>query len=96
MIYGKKEVIILIYKILAEYTDEDHYLTQADIIDKLYQLYGVIVERKSVASSLEILQELDYDIVKNGRMGYALYSRMKLSILMMHYSHQNQLLESKQ
>lgn len=76
MIYGKKEVIILIYKILAEYTDEDHYLTQADIIDKLYQLYGVIVERKSVASSLEILQELDYDIVKNGRMGYALYSRL--------------------
>lgn len=76
MIYGKKEVIILIYRILAEYTDEDHYLTQADIIDKLYQLYGVTVERKSVASSLEILQELDYDIVKNGRMGYALYSRL--------------------
>ena len=76
MLYGKKEVIILIYRILAEYTDEDHYLTQADIIEKLNQLYGVDVERKSVANSLEILQELDYDIVKNGRMGYALYSRL--------------------
>lgn len=74
--FGKKEVIILIYKILAEYTDEEHYLTQADIIDKLYQLYGVVAERKSVASSIQILQELDYDIVKNGRMGYALYSRL--------------------
>ena len=74
--FGKKEVIILIYKILAEYTDENHYLTQADIIDKLYQLYGITVERKSVSNSLQSLQELDYDIVKKDRKGYALYSRL--------------------
>ena len=74
--FGKKEVIILIYRILEEYTDEEHFLTQSDIIDKLEQLYGVKPERKSVASSLEKLQELNYDIVKNGKKGYALYSRL--------------------
>lgn len=76
MIYGKKEVIILIYKILSEYTDENHYLKQSEIIEKLHFLYGVDIERKAVANSINILQELDYDIVKGPKGGYALYSRV--------------------
>lgn len=75
MVYGKKEIIILIYRIFVEYTDEDHFLTQQQIIDKLKQLYDVEVERKSVANSITLLQELDYDIVKGDHGGYALFSR---------------------
>ena len=75
MIYGKKEIIILIYRILVEYTDEEHFLTQAQIIDKLKIIYGVDAERKSVANSIALLQDLDYDIVKGERGGYALFSR---------------------
>ncbi len=75
MIYGKKEIIILIYRILVEYTDENHYLTQKEIIEKLNTLYGVEVERKSVANSISLLQELDYDINKGEHGGFALFSR---------------------
>lgn len=76
MVKGKKEVPILVYKILEEYSDEEHYLTQQDIIDKLESLYAIEVERKSVASTLTLLQELGYDIVKKSGGGYALFSRL--------------------
>jgi len=76
MIYGKKEIIILIYKILSEYTDENHYLKQSEIIDKLSVLYDVDVDRKTISNTITLLQNLDYDIVKNPKGGYALFSRL--------------------
>ena len=75
MIENKKASIILILKVLEEFSDEDHFLTQQDIIDKVYQLYGIELERKSVSFSLSLLQELDYDINNSPRHGYALLSR---------------------
>ncbi len=75
MIENKKASIILILKVLEEYSDEDHFLTQQDIIDKVYELYGIELERKSVSFSISLLQELDYDINKSSRGGYALLSR---------------------
>ena len=75
MIENKKASILLILKVLEEYSDEEHFLTQQDIIDKVYQLYGIELERKSVAFSISLLQELDYDINKSPRGGYALLSR---------------------
>lgn len=75
MIENKKASILLILKVLQEYSDEDHFLTQQDIIDKVDQLYGIELERKSVAFSISLLQELDYDINKSPRGGYALLSR---------------------
>lgn len=75
MIENKKASILLILKVLQEYSDEDHFLTQQDIIEKVNQLYGIELERKSVAFSLSLLQELDYDINKSPRGGYALLSR---------------------
>lgn len=65
----------MILKVLEEYSDEEHFLTQQNIIDKVYQEYGIELERKSVAFSIELLQELDYDINKPPRGGYALLSR---------------------
>ena len=75
MIENKKASILLILKVLQEYSDEEHFLTQQDIIEKIEQLYGIELERKSVAFSISLLQELDYDINKSPRGGYALLSR---------------------
>ncbi len=58
MIQNKKSSILLILKVLEEYTDENHYLTQKEIVDKVSQLYGIEIERKSVGSSL-MLREFD-------------------------------------
>lgn len=75
MIENKKASILLILNVLQEYSDEDHFLTQQDIIDKVDEIYGIELERKSVAFSISLLQELDYDINKSPRGGYALLSR---------------------
>ena len=76
MLENKKSSILLILKTLEEYSDEDHFLTQQDIIDKVEANYGITLERKSVSYSISLLQELDYDIEKGPRGGYALFSRL--------------------
>lgn len=75
MIPNKKSSIILVLKILEEYTDEEHYLTQPQIVDKIRQIFDIELERKSVGSSLQLLEELDYDIAKGPKGGFALLSR---------------------
>ena len=65
----------MVLKVLEEYTDEEHYLTQQEIADKIYQVYDIELERKSVGSSLSMLEELDYDIDKGPKGGFALLSR---------------------
>ena len=75
MIQNKKASILLILKVLEEYSDEEHFLTQQEIIDKVNQIYGIELERKSVAFSLTLLEELNYDIVKSPKRGFALLSR---------------------
>lgn len=73
---GKKSSLILVLKVLEEYSDEEHFLTQQEIIDKIDETYGVSLERKSVANCISLLQELDYDIVKGPHGGFALFSRL--------------------
>lgn len=75
MLPNKKSSILLVLKVLEEYTDEEHYLTQQEIADKIYQVYDIELERKSVGSSLSMLKELDYDIDKGPKGGFALLSR---------------------
>lgn len=75
MLPNKKSSILLVLKVLEEYTDEEHYLTQQEIADKIYQIYDIELERKSVGSSLSMLEELDYDIDKGPKGGFALLSR---------------------
>ena len=76
MIENKKASILLVLKVLEEYSDENHYLTHQNIIDKIYELYGIELERKSIASSIALLEELEYDIVKSPKGGFALISRL--------------------
>lgn len=76
MIENKKASILLVLKVLEKYSDEDHFLTQQDIIKKIYELFDIELERKSVAYSLNLLEELGYDIVRKEKGGVALFSRL--------------------
>ena len=75
MANDKKSSLLYVLKILQEYTDEKHLLTYAEIGEKLYSVYGVQIERKTIASTIDILAEHGYDIVKCGKNGLYLGSR---------------------
>ncbi len=72
----KKASIIYVLKVLEEYSDENHLLTQQEIIDKIYENYELLLERKSVANSISILQDMGYDINKGERGGFYLLDRI--------------------
>lgn len=59
---SKKMLIILILRILEEYSDEDHHLTQQEIIKLLKLNYDMDCDRRSVKSNVLALKEMDYDI----------------------------------
>lgn len=71
----KKSSLLYILKILQENTDENHTLTYADIGERLYSGFGIEIERKTIASSIDILSEHGYDIVKCGKKGLYLGER---------------------
>ena len=76
MLDGKKSSILLVLEILREYSDKDHFLTQQAIIDKIESRHGLTFERKSISDSIRLLQELDYEIEKGPKGGYALVRRL--------------------
>jgi len=59
---SKKMLNMLILEILREYTDENHSLTQQEIIKLLKQNYDMECDRRSVKNNIESLKELGYDI----------------------------------
>ena len=61
---NKKLSIIYILDILKEFSDEDHPLTQNEILKKLYNQYGMECERKSIGANIDNLIEAGYEIVK--------------------------------
>ena len=75
MANDKKSSLLYVLKILEEWTDEKHLMTYAMIIDKLYAVYGVEIERKTVASNVDVLIEQGFDIVKCGKNGLYLGTR---------------------
>lgn len=75
MASDKKSSLLYILKILQEETDDEHLLTYLGIADKLYSRFGVELERKTIASNIDILCEQGYDIVKCGKNGLYLGSR---------------------
>ena len=77
MIESRKINIYLVYKILEEYTDLEHFLTHQEIVEKIKQDYGIELDRKSIGSSISLLEELDFDIVRGAQnKGCALASRL--------------------
>ncbi|MCR5104878.1 MAG: WYL domain-containing protein [Eubacterium sp.] len=69
---NKKMLNMLILEILWKYTDEEHALTQQDIL-KLLKQYGMECDRRSVKNNVLYLKELGYDI--SMEKGYRLLSR---------------------
>ena len=43
---------------------------------KIYNKYGLELERKTIGSNINLLIDLGYDIVKGPKGGYCLYSRL--------------------
>ena len=70
---NKKMLNMLILEILREYTDEDHFLTQQEIVKLLDKNYGMECDRRSVKNNILCLKELGYDI--SMEKGYRLLSR---------------------
>ena len=73
---NQKKKLILIIRLLQEKSDENHYVSMAQILDYLNS-NGVEAERKSIYSDIEALKELGYDIisVKGRDGGYFLGAR---------------------
>lgn len=59
---NQKLKIMYLMKILMEYTDENHSVTLAEIVEKLKE-YGVSAERKSLYSDIENLRLYGMDII---------------------------------
>ena len=70
---NKKMLNMLILEILRKYTDEEHSLTQQEIIRLLDINYGMECDRRSVKNNVLSLKELGYDI--SMEKGYRLLSR---------------------
>lgn len=70
---NKKMLNMLILKILQKYSDEQHALTQQDIIKLLEVNYGMECDRRSVKSNVLSLKEMGYDISMD--KGYKLLTR---------------------
>ena len=58
----RKKLSFAILDILRRYTDEDHRLSQKDIIDILKTEYDMTADRKSIKRNITILMEMGYEI----------------------------------
>jgi predicted DNA-binding transcriptional regulator YafY len=70
---NKKMLNMLILEILRQYSDENHALSQQEIIKLLEKNYGMECDRRSVKSNILSLKEMGYDISMD--KGYRLLSR---------------------
>lgn len=64
---NKKMSLLCILWVLKEYSDENHPLTQAQIISKIETHYGLELERKSVSSNIDSLKDFGFDITKTDK-----------------------------
>lgn len=74
---GQKAKIIYVLRILERFTDEEHSITTAEIIEKLKEL-EITADRKTLYSDISTLKDLGYEIeqepTRNGG-GWRLISR---------------------
>ena len=68
--HNKKMAILCILNVLKEYSDEQHPLTQSEIIKKIENIYGLELERKSIGSNIDSLIDFGVDIVKTNNGCY--------------------------
>ncbi len=61
---NRSTFVLQVYEILRKYSNEEHYLTQAMILDYLYKDYGVKAERKAVGSAIENIDAVYPDLIE--------------------------------
>ena len=78
-VYGtetKKMLNILIYEILRKYSDDEHHLTQQEIIRKLKSDYGVeSIDRRTVRNNVQSLVDMGFEVENESKDGYYIYAR---------------------
>ena len=64
-------------KILYEQTDEDHFLTTAQLIQILDEQYGIKSHRQTIKAEIELLRQFGLEIeeVKSTQNRYNLFGR---------------------
>lgn len=67
---NKKLSILYTLQVLRDYSDENHLLSQNDIVIKINNIYGMTCERKSIATNIDSLIDFGYDIVKTNAGSY--------------------------
>lgn len=67
---NKKMSILCILETLREFSDENHPMTQTEIINKIYSKYGLELERKSIGANIDSLIDFGFDIVKTDKGSY--------------------------
>lgn len=75
MVENKKASIVLVLNTLKDYSDEKHFLTHQQIINIINKRYNILLERKSVAYSILLLEQIGYVINKSPRGGFYLANR---------------------
>ncbi len=67
-----------VLKVLEEYSDDKHIMSTRDVHDALLRDYGLELDRRTIYSAVETLQDLGYDIsdYKENREGYFLRERL--------------------
>jgi predicted DNA-binding transcriptional regulator YafY len=59
---NKKMLNIMILEILREDTDDDHHLTQQEVLHRLKERYDVDCDRRSVKNNIDYLRDMGYQI----------------------------------
>lgn len=75
-----KRKLLALLQLFQNETDESHYLTAAEIMDKLQTQYQISAERKSIYADIELLNTMGYEITLQkgsaGKGGYYLSNRV--------------------
>ena len=66
---------IILLKILAEYSDENHIMQMQELITKFKILYGIDIDRRTIYGLMDVLEHLGYDISNYNENGIGYYLR---------------------
>ncbi len=75
---GKKALTLCILKILEDYSDFEHPLTQSEIIKRLDADYGIMASRNAIGRNVSLLCEMGYDISTYEENGKGTYLRERI------------------
>lgn len=76
-VYDKRNINLIILKILWEHTDAEHRLQQQEIVQLVKMEYGLDIDRRTVKNNVESLKDLlfDTDLEIDTGKGYCLLGR---------------------